>query len=210
MELFDSIMVWPFSSNKKSVEEQKTVDESIDPSLKEFYDSAKPLTPVSLAPEKVKEEYKSNLEATKRARNEVPNYKEEGMAQIDSHGELETDPVTGKNLLPLGQAARNNCVEYEALMANCSLKGTYWEKLNMCHMYRKQQMRCVELQTEALKVLGYNRAITRDQQIEVQNKADDIFSTTVPDGPITDNIAEKFEKAVDKERVESSQLIYRV
>ncbi|KAA8906479.1 hypothetical protein TRICI_005144 [Trichomonascus ciferrii] len=205
-------MLWPWSrdSKPKPVRDEKPVDESVDPSLQEFYDSAKPLTPVSLAPKEVKEEYERSIETSKQKQEDIPTFKEKGLQQIDSHDEPQIDPTTGKTMLPLGQAARNNCVEYEALMANCSLKGTYWEKLNLCHVYRKQLMKCVELQTDALTDLGYNRALTRKEQIDVQNQVDDIYSSTVPDGPITDEIADKFKASVEQERIKNSKMIYRV
>ncbi|CAN6671807.1 hypothetical protein TRVA0_045S00430 [Trichomonascus vanleenenianus] len=193
------VLGWLWKGSEKgpssSKQQEGSADDLIeDPSLKDYYQSSKPLTPISLAPEEVKKEYEREQEAAKQSQKGTFKAEETGLHQITDHEENKTG-------LPLGQAARNNCVEYEALMAHCSLKGTYWERLNMCHKYRKQQMKCVDLQTEALNELGYTRAYSDDQRTEIQYKVDDIFSKTVPDGPISDETVKKFEAEIKKEKL---------
>lgn len=188
------------SNNTPKEPENKEDLDFLDPKLKEFYNESKPVTPISLAPKEIQDQYAKEQNEYEESRKSNADYrnKERGLHQIE-----EKVHVKG---VPLAQAARNNCVEYEVLMANCALKGTYWERLNLCHMYRKQQMRCVELQEDALKKLGYNLAST-DEQVEIQGKCDDLFSAIVPNGAITDEIASKFDNAIEKERQKSE--IYR-
>lgn len=197
-------MWWPWKSQSSAgSEEGKSTTDLLDPSLREFYDQEKPPTPLALAGERERKAF----EEQKKVYEHPQSAKDQVAATSDNDQRMVRD-FTGKKMVPLGQAARNNCVEYEVLLANCSFKGTFWEKLNMCHMYRKQQMKCVELQTEALKKLGYESALTRNDQEQVQNHVDDIFCQTVPDGPITDEVATKFENAVQQAKGEGE--IFRV
>jgi hypothetical protein len=189
------------NENSKTQTREPSIEELVgDESLRDFYGKARPIPPISLASDEIKKEYQQQVQENEQLSKQIP-----GVQPADiSHGESE-----GK-VLSLDRAAYDNCVEYEALLAHCSLKGTYWERLNLCYIYKKQQMKCVDLQREALTELGYNYATTNKQRKEIQNKVDDIFSCTVPDGPISERVENSFKEAVENEVSDRSVPVYRV
>jgi hypothetical protein len=180
--------LWGGNSPEKPGEVPDKAVELRDQSLQMFYESAKPPTPIALAPKTVQESTYEPI--TTKAQKSVD-------FQV-------------RRKLSLQQVARDNCVEFEMALSNCLLRGSLWDRFLSCHSYKMNQQKCTELQEFALTVLGYNKALNEQHKRDIRNKADDLMIEYVPDGRITDDAANLFKAAVEREHVAAQQSSYRI
>jgi hypothetical protein len=180
------------NSGELSQIEEKENLEFLDPSLKTYYEKAKPATPLSLAPQEVRDAYEREQ---KRLEENVVQDKGDpsrgllGTPMVDDHEARKKS---------LQKAARDNCVELEVIHANCLNKGSF-RAMGLCYAERRYFRRCCELQEQALDMLGYARGVDMDQRTRIQGKVDDLFGIVVPDGVVSNERVDLFKKAVESE-----------
>jgi hypothetical protein len=170
-------------TSKRNIDSQrKDHDQAIaftDSKLEQFFNNATPSTPVSLASERTKKEYQKAHEP------------------VATHTALGDGYAKPAKKRTLKVAARDNCVEYEAALSQCLLKGTYWERVMSCKSQLDARNTCNDLQEYALRVLEYDQALTEAQRTTIANTADDIMIQHCPQLTISQEQEESFKSAID-------------
>lgn len=112
------------------------------------------------------------------------NYKP--LAQIEEAGKTTSDKlheihdVHAARRTSTAQAARENCVEYEAAYTDCLSSTTWNSKMFMCTTEQRALSRCVDMQVRFLKALGYMGAVgDREAEERAQMHADRLFQRMI-------------------------------
>ncbi|CAG8534263.1 4553_t:CDS:2 [Ambispora gerdemannii] len=75
----------------------------------------------------------------------------------------------------ISQGALLNCADLDWELRECFTRGTFWQRLTMCHEPRETFWKCVTRQKELLKELNYYAPSKSDQENqEILDKADSI------------------------------------
>lgn len=78
------------------------------------------------------------------------------------------------------QAARENCVEYEAAYLDCLSTTTWNSKMFMCTTEQRALSRCVDMQVRFLKALGYMGAVgDKEAEERVQMHSDRLYQKMI-------------------------------
>lgn len=196
------------SQDKPASQSSSTYGDSsldfLDPTLKSYYDANKPDTPLSLAPREVQETYAKEQEQIQRDTVQDRGDPEHGLVSKPAH---EVDGK-GQRRVSIQRAARDNCVELEVMQANCLKKGSWLSGMGICMTERRHFRRCVELQEQALEMLGYAKAFDAAQRAHIQGRVDDLFGAVVPDGTVSNERVELFRKKLEDET--GKEVIWRV
>lgn len=209
-------MVWPFSSSSPSTSNPKEaldsagsqdVLESVDPSLRKFYEDALPVKPLSLAPQELKDRVASeqkmkqvSLKAATIAFNDT---------EMNSQRRRFVD-AGGNYIQTLWEAANENCAILGAKYGECQRHGPMWSVMMSCRKESEDHRACLGLQRNALMKLGFDQAMDSQQRNMMKYKLDDLYTKYFPDGTVTEAAKKEFLAEVDVERAEIAKNLYRL
>ncbi|CAG8476487.1 12074_t:CDS:2 [Ambispora leptoticha] len=89
--------------------------------------------------------------------------------------ELAAGRVISEQKRAITQGALLNCADLDWELRECFMRGTFWQRLTMCHEPRETFWKCVTRQKELLKELNYYAPSKSDQENqEILDKADSI------------------------------------
>lgn len=161
----------------------------LDENLRGYYERV-----VSSASEPTKFEALSRLSDSAEA---APTEGEK-QSDLDAHT-LEVDAQhLGARAKSLALVAKDNCVEFEQAVVKCNQSGPLKERISGCGDKQKMYSMCVEMQTAALKVLGFARADSDAERLRILAAADDLMIEHVPTLTVTENMVNSFYEALKK------------
>lgn len=207
-------MVWPFSSSTSSGSQEPVIPdtsndvlESVDPSLRKFYEDALPVKPLSLAPQELKDRVASEQKVKKASIKAATIAFEE--TEMNSQRRRFVD-AGGKYIQTLWEAANENCAIIGARYGECQRHGPMWSVMMSCRKESEDHRACLGLQRNGLIKLGFDQAIDSKQRNMMKYKMDDLYSKYFPDGTVTEGSKKKFLEEVGVERAEIAKSLYRV
>lgn len=201
-------MIWPF--NKGSTSESIPIDndimESLDPSIKAFYQKAGPVKPISLAPSEIKERISQE--------NKAHNYGFEKAPVAFDKGEMNSirrkfADSGGEYIQTIWEATNENCALLAAKYGECQRHGSMLNRMMSCHKEAEAHRKCLGLQRHALSEVGFDNAIDTKQRNEIKYKIDDLYTKYFPSGSVTDSAKQEYLAEVDILKNEVKKNTYR-
>lgn len=208
-------MVWPFTSSSPSSEKplpdndasSTNVLDSVDPSLRQFYDDALPVKPLSLAPPdlqaRVASEQRMKQQSLKAATVAFDD------TEMNSQRRRFVD-AGGQYIQTLWEAASENCAILGARYGDCQRHGPMWSVMMSCRKESEDHRACLGLQRNGLLKLGFDKALDSKQRNLMKYTMDDLYTKHFPDGTVTESAKKEFLADVDRERAEIAKSLYRV